>query len=103
MPSASASAASAHAIGEVLAGAGEEDAAIGQRRGEALAFEAGDVFYRGRVSDAEALGDIGGAGLAAGGEQVGDQLDILFEQGDRAGGTGLAETPRLRWLFGHFR
>ena len=87
--------AGADAVREGLAGFGEEDAAIGQGGGEAFAFEAGDCFDDGDVADAEAAGDVRGAGFAAGGEEVRDELGIILDEGGSAGFARVAEAAGL--------
>ena len=87
--------AGADSFGEVVAGRCEEDAAVGEGSDEAFALEAGDGFDGSGVGDAQAAGDIDGAGFAAGCEQVGDQFGVVFEQGGRAGAAGFAEAVGL--------
>ena len=84
-----------------LAFGGQEDAAVGECGGEALAFEASDRLHGGGVGDAHSAGDVDGAGLAAGGEEVCNQLGIIFEECCGSGTPGLAEAVCLGGFLRH--
>jgi manganese transport protein len=73
----------------------EENAAIGLGCREALALQPADGFDGGGMADAEAARDIGRAGFAAAGQQVGDQLGVILQQGVRLREAGLAEASGL--------
>jgi hypothetical protein len=92
--------ADAHAVGQRLSLLGEEDPAIRARGGQAGAFEARDRLHRGGVGDAKPAGDVGRPRFACPEEQIGDQLDIVFQQGGRLRRARLAETARLGAFLG---
>src|SRR5271166_1972253 len=78
----------ARALGHRLAGGSEEHAAIGLGDREALALEAGDGLARGRMGDAEVVGDVGHPRFAIGRMQIGDELGVVLEE------RGGARLPR---------
>ena len=69
----------------------QEHAAIELGGRKAFALQPGDALDGGGVRHAEPAGDVGRARLAFGFQQVVDQLDIIFEDRRRLGGTRLAE------------
>ncbi len=72
--------------------------AVGLGDRQSLALQAADRLDRGRVRHAQSAGDIGRPSLAAIGEKVGDQLDIVLQQRAGLGGPRLAEAACLRRL-----
>jgi len=95
--------AGAHFLGEGFTGRGEENAAVGARGGEAFALEPGYGAAGGDVADAEAAGNFDGAGFAGLGNQIGDELGIIFQHFIGAGMAGFAETVRLFGFLGQGR
>ena len=64
--------------GEGAAGGGEEDGAVRQGFDQALPLEALDGADDGDVGHAERTGDVGGAGFAVLGDEVGDGFDVVL-------------------------
>ena len=73
------------------AGLGQEDAAIGLAGDEALGGEAGQHLGDGRLRHAETCGDVDLPGFVAVLDQVGDQLDVIFDQRPAPGLARLAK------------
>ena len=88
--------------GQGLAFWGEEYASVGECGGEALALEASDCLHGGCVGDAHAAGDVDGSGLARGGEEVGDQFGVIFEERCGPGTARLAEAVCLGGFLRHW-
>ena len=84
--------------GEGVSIRGQKHPPLGFGDGEALALQAADGLESGGVGHANPAGDVGGAGFAAGVDQVRDQLDIIFQQGGGLRGACFAEPSRLGWL-----
>ena len=76
-------------LGQLAAGLGQEDRPVRPVLDQAIALQAGYRAGHGRLGDPEANGDIGAARLAAGVDQLGDQLDIIL------GGLGAVSRARL--------
>ena len=87
--------ANAHAFRQPLPLAGEEHAAIWPRGGQSGALEPRNRLDCGGVGDAEAACNISRARLADVLQEVGDQLDIVFQKRRRLRRAGLAEPPGL--------
>ena len=69
---------------------GQKDTAIGLGSRQPLAFQAGNGLAGGGMGDPHPPRDIGRAGFAIGGDQVGDQFGIILEQRGRQERAGLA-------------
>ena len=85
----------AGAFGHRLAGRGQENAAIGLGPRQPFALQPRDRLARGRMGDAEMIGDVGHARFAVGGVQIGDELGIVFEDRRRSRLPRLAEAARM--------
>jgi hypothetical protein len=92
----------ANAIGEFMAGIGQENAAVGQRGGQALPLKPGYALNGGRMRNAETFGDIGCPCLAAGRQEIGDEFRIIFQQRGRSCRARFAEPAGLGGLRWHF-
>lgn len=82
--------------GQLDAGLGEENGAVGLGDDVAVALEAGEGAVDGHVCDSQAAGEIDDSGLAVRGGQVSDGLDVIL--GDFGGmlAAGLLETFGLQ-------
>src|SRR5260370_895135 len=76
--------ASSHALGELAACLSQEDAAIGLSCYQAFPLETGDALDRSRMRDSQTLGDIGRTRLPVDRQKIGDELDIVLQQGGRS-------------------
>jgi uncharacterized protein YjiS (DUF1127 family) len=85
-------------LGHRLARLGEENAAIGARCRQPLAFQPSDRFGRRRMSDAEPASNVDGPRFAIGRDKIGDQFRIIFEHGGRTRGASAAEPSGLNRL-----
>lgn len=68
---------------------GEENGAVGSGGDETLALQPLDGADDGDVGDAELAGDVGGAGLAVFGDQIGDGFNVILGAFLRVGTAGL--------------
>ena len=79
-------------VGQTASGFGQEDRSVRAVLDQTIALQPGyGTGYR-RMRDPKALANIDGTCRAVGGDQIGDQFDIVFCRLGPAGGAGLAET-----------
>lgn len=76
--------------GKGASAGGEKNRAVGAGGDKAFALQALDGADDGDVGDAELAGDVGGAGFAVFGDQIGDGLDVILGTFLGVGAAGLA-------------